>query len=90
MFGFEASLRKAFFIIVYSLTIIVADIMKKPFRSFDELIAFRVLKSDRAALRRVAEKLELDQSEIVRRAFRTGLQILDKAQIPGSSHARGE
>ena len=59
--------------------------MKTNPHRFDALMAFKVFQRDREALLRVAEKLELDPAEIARRAFRAGLVILDKTEIPGNS-----
>jgi hypothetical protein len=53
------------------------------FKSFDELIAFRALKQDREDLADVAQRYQLDEAEIARRALRAGLDVLRKFRMPG-------
>ena len=50
---------------------------------YDELIAFRAFKADKADLSRVAGILQLDEAEIARRALRAGLKILERIDLPG-------
>jgi hypothetical protein len=47
------------------------------------LIAFRAHEADKADLARVAERYQLDEAEIARRALRAGLEVLNKFKMPG-------
>jgi hypothetical protein len=55
---------------------------------YDDLIAFRALKRDKAELTRIARGLQLDESEIARRALRAGLKILADVRLPGGCEER--
>src|SRR5438046_2878729 len=54
-------------------------------RRIDDVIAFRASHEDKATLERVSRRLNLNLSEVGRRAVRVGLQVLDSAEVPGSS-----
>jgi hypothetical protein len=57
---------------------------------FDELIAFRARAADRAEVREIAVRWQLDESEIARRALREGLRVLREYKIPGTREVRGD
>lgn len=56
--------------------------------NYDELIAFRAYREDKAELSEVAQAWQLDESEIARRALRAGLEVLRKFKIPGVREAQ--
>lgn len=49
-----------------------------------EMIIFRAPREDREAIKQVARRLNLNSSEVSRRAIRVGLRILDDTNVPGS------
>jgi len=53
-------------------------------QNFDELIAFRTYRDDKADLAAVARRWELDEAEIARRALRAGLDVLRNVVVPGT------
>ena len=55
---------------------------------FDTQFAFRGHKRDREDLAQLAEKWQLEEAEVCRRALRTGLVVLSKFKMPGVSRPR--
>lgn len=55
---------------------------------YEELIAFRAHRDDKANLNEVARHWQLDESEIARRALRAGLDVLRKFKLPGGREKR--
>lgn len=50
----------------------------------DVLIAFRAFAADRAELDEVARRWQLNPGEVARRAFREGLAVIKKVDLPGT------
>jgi hypothetical protein len=50
----------------------------------DILIAFRAFEEDRAELDEVARRWQLNPGEVARRAFREGLAVIKKIELPGT------
>ena len=50
----------------------------------DVLIAFRALQVDRAELDEVARRWQLNPGEVARRAFREGMAVIKKIDLPGT------
>jgi hypothetical protein len=55
--------------------------LKSPY--YEALIAFRAHSADKAELAEVSRLWQLDESEIARRALRTGLDVLRNFKVPG-------
>jgi hypothetical protein len=53
-------------------------------RPTNEMIIFRASREDKEAIKQVAHRLNLNSSEVSRRAVRVGLRILNDANMPGS------
>lgn len=57
---------------------------------FDHYIAIRVHESDQRNLSEIAERLNLKQSEVSRRALRLGLQFFKNVDLPGGEVEAGK
>jgi hypothetical protein len=57
---------------------------KTPKNYRDVLIAFRALEVDRAELDEISRRWQLNPAEVARRAFREGLAIVKKIELPGT------
>ena len=57
--------------------------METQSKNFDDLLAFRFYREDRADLAEVARRWQLDEAEIARRALRAGLEVLRTFDPPG-------
>lgn len=55
---------------------------------FDEIITFRVLRQDKEELVDLARNWQLDESEIARRALRTGLKEIRSQKIFGTREVK--
>ena len=50
-------------------------------------LAFRVATADLESLEATAKRLDLDRSEILRRALHVGLEIFENVDLPGGAEA---
>ena len=59
-------------------------------QNFDSHISFRAYRQDRERLIEVANKWQIEEAEVARRALRAGLEVLHKCEIPGTRKTRTE
>ena len=53
-------------------------------RKFDKILIVKVTGNDKAELNKVAHRLDLTVSEVVRRSIRLGVTLLRQVDFPGA------
>ena len=54
-------------------------------RKFDKILIVKVARDDKAELDKVARRLDLTVTEVVRRSIRLGVTLLRQIDFPGAS-----
>jgi hypothetical protein len=66
----------------------VRKMKMKTRNSLRGLAVFRIDLDDKEQLHKIAEKCDLNESEVGRRALRLGLRILEDTELPGSRSSK--